>query len=196
MYSNITIFDDDAFISFYDSIGSGESNFALHLNRNSNNQGYRKIEEEFLRMWDADSDFGTKSKKKRGTSIIFLNDKDQILLFLRDDKKTIPFPNTWDVLGGHVEDRETPVETIVREIDEEMEIILDNPKLFNVYDLVDRIEHTFWQRANFDIAQIVLHEGQRLRWFTEGEIERMTDEELAFGFRHILMDFFNKKPFI
>ncbi len=76
-------------------------------------------------------------------------------------------------LGGHVEDGETPVETIIREIDEEIEIALDNPTLFNVYNIfVDRIEHTFWQRANFDITQIVLHEGQRLKWFTKNEIQR------------------------
>ena len=44
--------------------------------------------------------------KRLGCSIIFVNDNQQVLLFLRDDDPTIPFPNMWDVLGGLPESRE------------------------------------------------------------------------------------------
>jgi hypothetical protein len=37
--------------------------------------------------------------KRKGTSIIFVNDKKQVLLLLRDDKPGIPYPNMWDVLS-------------------------------------------------------------------------------------------------
>lgn len=136
-----------------------------------------------------------KGSKRQGTSIIFINSENKVLLFLRDDKEEIPFPNCWDVLGGRVEDGETPEETIVREMYEEIEVELHDPPLFNVYEMDDRIENTFWQRADFDISKTPLHEGQRLRWFTQEEINRMTKNELAFGFKSILLDFFHRKPF-
>ena len=195
MYSNITIFDDDAFISFYDCTGVGSSNFTLHFSKSTNEQGYHLVEEEFLRMWNAESVFGMKGKKKKGASIIFLNNSNQVLLFLRDDKEEIPFPNCWDILGGQVEEGEAPIECITREMHEEISVRLKDQTLFNVYDMDDRIEYTFWQRANFDIARMVLHEGQRLKWFTKEEISRMPDKELAFGFKSILLDFFHQQPF-
>ena len=195
MYSNITIFDDDAFISFYNCTGVGDSSFTLHFNRGTSEQGYRLVEEEFLRMWNVKGDFGTKSKKRRGTSIIFLSKSNEVLLFQRDNAKGIPFPNCWDVLGGQVEEGETPVECIVREMREEMSVQLQSPRLFNVYDMEDRIEYTFWERADFDIAGIALQEGRCLEWFTEQEIGRMPDSALAFGFKSVLLDFFRQKPF-
>ena len=62
--------------------------------------------------------------KRKGTSIIFVNDKRQILLFLRDDKPGLPYRNMWDIPGGHVEDGETPEQCIVREMKEEMDLTL------------------------------------------------------------------------
>ena len=44
MYSNITIFDDDAFISFYDSTGIGDNNTTLHFNKQSYENRYRFVE--------------------------------------------------------------------------------------------------------------------------------------------------------
>ena len=63
--------------------------------------------------------------KRKGTSIIFVNDKRQILLFLRDDKPGLPYRNMWDVPGGHAEDGETPEQCIVREMQEEMGLSLN-----------------------------------------------------------------------
>lgn len=134
-------------------------------------------------------------KKRRGTSIIFLNNSNHVLLYLRDNKKGIPFPNCWDVLGGQVEGAETPEECIIREMNEEISVQLEDPDLFNVYNLDDRIEYTYWQRTNFDLNSLVLHEGQRLKWFSERDINKMSADELAFGFKPILLDFFHQKPF-
>ena len=63
--------------------------------------------------------------KRKGTSIIFINDKNQILLFLRDNIPDIPYPNMWDVPGGHVESQESPEKCIVREMKEEMNLTLE-----------------------------------------------------------------------
>ena len=130
----------------------------------------------------------------QGTSIIFLrfiNDEPEVLLFLRDDKDTIPYPNCWDILGGHVESGETPDECIVREMKEEIGIDIGTPELFRLYKMNNRTEYTYWQVATFDIDDIELNEGQALRWFSEREIRNMSDEDFSFGFRQVLFDFFN-----
>ena len=72
-------------------------------------------------MWNSDPNSGIIRKKKRGVSIIFINPSGQILLFLRDQKNDIPYPNYWDVLGGNVEDEETPQQCILREMKEEID---------------------------------------------------------------------------
>jgi 8-oxo-dGTP diphosphatase len=145
-------------------------------------------------MWNAMDRFGRKHKKTTGASIFFVNDADQILLCLRDNKESIPFPNCWDALGGSVEGNETPLECITREMREEIGVALQTPRLFKVYDLEDRIECAFWQRADLDIEKIDLQEGQRLQWFTEKEISELPGEDMAFGFKPILLEFFSKKP--
>ena len=78
---------------------------------------------------------------------------------------------------------------------EEIGYQLESPTLFNIYDLEDRIECTFWQRVNFDIQKINLQEGQQLKWFSEQELSAMEDTQIAFGFKPILLEFFRKGPF-
>jgi len=196
MYANITIFDDDAFIALYDRTGIGDNSITIHFNKKINELGYQRVEEEFMNMWNADPDYGTIAKKKKGASILFFNSSNQILLFLRDNKEELAFPNKWDVLGGNVEEDESPEKCIKREMQEEIEIVLDNPKLFNVYDMNDRVEYTFWKEADLDITALKLNEGQQLKWFTEDNIMRMTDQQIAFNFKRIILDFYQKKPWL
>ena len=131
--------------------------------------------------------------KQKGTSIIFVNDQKEVLLFLRDDKPDIPYPNMWDVPGGHVDNGETPEECIVREMKEEMDLDLEDFQLLSVMEFTDRVEYTFWKKANLNIQSITLHEGQKLKWFTESEAR---NTKLAFGFNEIVDDFFKKAQVI
>ena len=131
--------------------------------------------------------------KRKGTSIIFVNEKKQIMLLLRDDKPGIPYPNMWDIPGGHVDTGETPEQCIVREMKEEMDLSLEEFELFSVMEFADRVEYTFWKKANLDIKSINLHEGQQLKWFTEFEAK---NTKLAYGFNEIVDDFYNKAPFM
>ena len=196
MYSNITIFDDDAFISFYDSTGIGENNMTLYFNRVTDESDYRATENEFLRMWNASTAFGRLRKKRRGASILFINSDNCVLMFLRDNKPGLPYPNMWDLLGGNVKSDESPWKCIEREMKEEIEYQLIEPSLFDVYDMDDRIEFTFWKREEFDIKNVKLHEGQKLQWFSENDIRNMSDTEIAFGFRRVMLEFFSVKPFM
>ena len=125
--------------------------------------------------------------KRLGASIIFVNDKEEILLFLRDDKPGLPYRNMWDVPGGHVELTETPEECIVREMKEEMDLDLKDFQLLCKKEFDDRIEYTYWKKANLNIDKINLLEGQRLKWFTRQEA---ASTNLAYGFNEILEEFY------
>jgi mutator protein MutT len=65
--------------------------------------------------------------------LIITNDKGEILLMKRDNKNTIPFPDTWDIFGGHVEEGETPEEGMKREIREELEWNVTSYSFFRKY---------------------------------------------------------------
>ncbi len=132
---------------------------------------------------------------RRGASILFVNDKREILLMLRDDNSDIPYPNCWTIPGGLSEEGETFETCITREMQEEMEIILHEPKLFRILEFKGNVAYIFWQKANFEIADINLHEGQRIQWFSEEEINKLDDYEIAFGFKNLILDFFEEQPF-
>ncbi|MFA6010416.1 MAG: NUDIX hydrolase [Desulfobacteraceae bacterium] len=128
--------------------------------------------------------------KRKGTSIILYNEKDCLLLFLRDDKPGLPYANMWDIPGGHVEDGETPDECIVREMKEEIGVDIGAPCLFRVYDFDDRIEYVYVSFCRYQIENLNLTEGQALRWFSEAEIAKT---ELAYGFNQVADDFFKSR---
>jgi 8-oxo-dGTP diphosphatase len=130
--------------------------------------------------------------KRKGSSIIFINDTEQILLFLRDNIPDLPYPNMWDVPGGHVEPDESPENCIIREMKEEMDLILNEFELFSKIEFEDRIEYTFWARADLDIDEIELTEGQRLKWFSRDDAKQTP---LAYGFNEILEKFYINAPY-
>ncbi len=129
--------------------------------------------------------------KPAGTSLLIINDAEQILLLLRDDIPEIPYPNMWDIPGGHVEPGESPDQCIAREIQEEMGLDIGQPDLFLVTEFADRTEHTFWLRRNLDIDEIHLTEGQRLQWFSEADV---AGTELACQFNQVVEEFFLERP--
>ncbi len=127
--------------------------------------------------------------KARGASIIFVNDRHKVLLFLRDDIPQIKYPNMWDLPGGNVEADETPQQCIVREMKEEIDLDLVDFLLFEQREFPDRTEFTFWKRENLEIERLILTEGQALRWFSR---EEAAATPLAFGFNSTIESFFQK----
>lgn len=62
---------------------------------------------------------------------IFLFDRNHhLIIYLRDDKPEIPFPGHWDLIGGHVEEGETPEQALVREVREEIGLELQHWQFF------------------------------------------------------------------
>ncbi|WP_329790835.1 NUDIX domain-containing protein [Lentzea sp. DG1S-22] len=124
-----------------------------------------------------------------GTNIVMINPAGQVLLYLRDDKPGIRFPNTWCLPGGYLEEGERPHECIRREIEEEMGVVLAPEAVHSLCS--ERrpygVEHTFWAEADLDLGQVVLTEGQRLRWFTREEVEA---HELGYEDNAVLAEFF------
>ena len=126
----------------------------------------------------------------KGAGIIFLNSNNEVLLLLRDDTVDIPFPNMWDIPGGKVEDNETPIETIRREMMEEMSIKdLGEIQLFKIIKSENITDYIFWKRLDLITSEIDLQEGQRVEYFN---LERIRKTKLAFNYNKVLEEFFSE----
>ncbi|HEX7301895.1 NUDIX hydrolase [Lentzea sp.] len=126
----------------------------------------------------------------KGTNIVMVNAAGEVLLYLRDDKPTIAFPNTWCLPGGYVEAGEQPAECIVREISEEMGVVLRDVRPLVSAVRSYGLEHTFWTSVELDLDVVVLTEGQRLRWFSRAEV---ASTALGYEDNAILADFFERQ---
>ena len=67
-------------------------------------------------------------KLKDGAKVIILS-PDKILLFHRDDIPTIRSPDCWQLVGGGIEEGETPEQGLAREVQEEVSYDLKEFKL-------------------------------------------------------------------
>lgn len=103
-------------------------------------------------------------------AVIFLNKKNNLLLYLRDNKPEIPYPNTWALLGGHLENKETPLEALKREIKEEINFDIKNSKFVGTFDdLVGNLVYVYKSNMNRKLSELTLSEGQRLGYFSLNE---------------------------
>jgi 8-oxo-dGTP diphosphatase len=112
---------------------------------------------------------------KEIAAIILENDKGEFLLYLRENKPDIPFPDHWDLIGGHVEEGETPEEGLIREVKEELDIYLQDYTFYKKYecltgDAYENIKFIYYGKINLPIEEITLLEGVRSQYFSREEI--------------------------
>jgi 8-oxo-dGTP diphosphatase len=103
----------------------------------------------------------------RGAVAIIANRRGELLLHLRDDLPGIAWPDHWSVLGGGCDPGENPRTAIVRELDEEAGLTVDNlTELFEIHD-----QHGSGQLITFfaafwdgDESALPLAEGVKLQF--------------------------------
>lgn len=130
--------------------------------------------------------------KKRSSTMVFVNRSNEVLAYLRDNKPQIRYPNMWDLTGGWAEDGETPEQTVMREMSEELpNIPLGDYRQYREVEFPDRIDSIFWTRLDMPIEEIrqVMAEGRRnsATWVSEEMAEKT---EFAFGFNAILKEIY------
>ena len=123
-------------------------------------------------------------------SIILENREGEVLLLLRDNKSTTVFPNHWTLVGGKVEDGETPEMAAHRELAEETGLKA-NLAFWKRYDrqhplfIVD--QYIYLGKIDISHESLVLGEGQALQFFKPTEIGRLN---IGYGFKALLSEYF------
>ncbi len=91
----------------------------------------------------------------------------QLLIYLRDNKPEISFPNHWDLFGGHVEAGETPEQALVRELKEELNIHIDKYSLYKTFESPNEArpntKFVFLVHIPEAANELTLYEGQYLK---------------------------------
>jgi 8-oxo-dGTP diphosphatase len=100
------------------------------------------------------------------TALLF-DRNDKLLIYLRDDKPNISFPNHWDLFGGMIEPGETPEQALVREVQEELGVALTTFTWFREYNCPTgeseaNIKYVFYAKIDAVPEELTLHEGQRM----------------------------------
>jgi len=104
-------------------------------------------------------------------AVVLMNEQNKLLLYLRDNKPSIDYPDNWALLGGHVEKDETPPEALKRELREEIGHELVNPIFLGCFDdRVGNVCYMYKDKINKKLSEIVLTEGQRLGYFSLEEV--------------------------
>ena len=131
------------------------------------------------------------SRMKEIAAIILENDEGKFLLYLRDNKPDIPFPDHWDLIGGHIEEGETPEEALIREFKEELDLDLKEYTFYKKYecltgDAYENIKYIYFGKINLPIEKVTLLEGVRPQYFSKEEIPNV---KFANILKSIVMDY-------
>jgi 8-oxo-dGTP diphosphatase len=119
------------------------------------------------------------SSVKEIAQILLFDRGERLLVYLRDDNPAIPFPNHWDLFGGHLEAGETPEQALVREVKEELGIELEAWHSFRRFDCLEgdaypNVKHIFWATIDKSPGELRLYEGQKLGSITMAERKQIT----------------------
>lgn len=120
-----------------------------------------------------------------------------LLVYLRDDFAHIPFPNMWDFPGGVREGDETPEKCVLRELEEEFGIKLDESRL--IYKKIG-VNYNNTGNSYFFVAEGKQEEVDAIVFSDEGQYWQLMDiaefleHPLAIDrLKNRLQDFLNAK---
>jgi len=125
---------------------------------------------------------------KKAVKIFLINAKNELLLYLRDNNPLISSPGHWDLIGGGVEENESDMEALEREIKEEINIKVENIKYIN--DIWHEEEnngemvHMLLFKGNIEavLYQINLTEGQKLGFFKLEDLNKLKIPKVYLNF--------------
>jgi 8-oxo-dGTP pyrophosphatase MutT (NUDIX family) len=125
---------------------------------------------------------------KRLAKIIFYN-KNKFLLQLRD-KNESNYPHTWVLLGGNIDENETPIQTLKRELIEELSFENFTPKfLFTKIRETNGVkveDNIFCAEVSEEILKHELKEGEKIAFLSIDEIKKTNVFE---PFKEYLIEF-------
>jgi len=111
----------------------------------------------------------------KDAAVVAVFDKDNKILLLKRGSTAPTFPNCWDMPGGVIDDNETPLSTIAREVKEEtgLDIKWRDFKSFSTYKMRTRKGEVYAYHTKLlgDCEIKIDWEHSEFKWFTEKEIE-------------------------
>ncbi|MEK7472971.1 MAG: NUDIX domain-containing protein [Patescibacteria group bacterium] len=103
--------------------------------------------------------------------------KNKLLLFHRDDKKDIPYPNYWHLPGGRMNENETPLQAIKRELKEEITHVPKELQYIGEFKKDDgKYSYTFLSTVDNDevkLFKLGQDEGQAIKFFNLKELTKL-----------------------
>ena len=124
-------------------------------------------------------------------SAIIINADNKVLLQHRGTNAP-RYPNTWSIWGGKIEEGETPMSAMIRELNEELAITVDENQLifFKTYKNMEsddeKERHIFCLKDTGDF-KYNLQEGDDFKFFSQAEIKTLN---IVPKVGHILSDYF------
>ncbi len=109
-------------------------------------------------------------------SAAFITYQGKILLFHRDNIPTIKDPDCWDIIGGHVEEGETPLGGLIREVKEEIGVDIKSPVF--IKELIDHWgAQTYLYHVELDEKQFsnikLGDEGKEVKFFNNEDLTQL-----------------------
>ena len=123
-------------------------------------------------------------KKSAGALITY--DK-KVLMLLRDNDPNIPDPDCWQLIGGNLEVNETPIEALIREIEEESNLKISKDEPIKIGEIIvpEKQQYfLYWIKLSEEkIEDIKLgNEGQKIDFFSIQELDKMNLGPLVYNY--------------
>jgi 8-oxo-dGTP diphosphatase len=122
------------------------------------------------------------------TAVIIENVKEEVLLLLRENKSGTTCPNHWTLIGGKVEEGESPEMAARRAVEEEIGLKID-VSFWKHYDRehpLFRVDQYVFIGCAGDSSDLIVL-GRDAQFFKPGEIRHLN---IGYGFDALLDEYF------